>query len=120
MGKVWLKKDRSLNYSCSNGRGVRCHFTKQGDCKKPRVNGNMPCFDSSYTEITEQQFNDTPGIKYSIKNGVRTEILEEVLYLHINGEKFPVFIEDTAKEIEKRINTDQEYADAIIIMEDKK
>ena len=85
-------KGLSINDAC-----LGCGFYRFKSDRRCNKNDNdfiteLRCNNGIIIKITEQQFNDTPGIKYSIKNGVRTELLGD----------------------------DQEYADAIIIMEDKK
>jgi len=69
MGKVWLKKDYS-------GYCAGCYnlFKDSLSCN---LNSSILCGGNDYRflRITEQQFNDTTGIKYRIKNGVRTDLV---------------------------------------------
>ena len=82
MGKVWLKKSNKGCKQCDFRKNKLCWVALDSLCCEG---------DSSLHLITEQQFNATPGKKHSIKNGVRTELDEDI-----------------------------EYAEAMVIMEDKK
>ena len=68
MGKIWLKRDKNFNEYICNGCCLDIPLGVREVCKK------IDCGGSIMKQITEQQFNETPGIKYSIKNGVRTEL----------------------------------------------
>jgi hypothetical protein len=69
MGKVWLKKAKGV--CVCEGCGF---INSDGKCKLNIHFIYLDCGDKIFQQITEQQFNDTPGKKHSIKNGVRREL----------------------------------------------
>ena len=111
--KIYLKKMKEDTF-CED-----CYFDQPTQCGNAFECCTLEGYSKSYIKITESEFNASSGRKYRAN---RRELLpyEDKLYLHINGEKYPVFPDDTAEDIEKRINDDLEYAEITIIMDDKK
>ena len=100
-----LKKGKEIHDSSCRG----CYFHSPSrlleSCDHPHgVKACEDCLGTIYTEITRTEFNFSTGKKYRVKKDGRVVDYEAPHRIHINGEIFPVYENDTKEDIENRVN----------------